>query len=291
MIWGFGTKTTANQFIQAFIEKQDNRFFPSIKKDTGEKYYNFHWPDWGYKLDKDVEIAFQGLIRNTHELVEIVKRNHNKYYYFDQPYFFATGYQIHKETNSMWYRICVNNTQKTFISKDKKYKKRYEDLYSKTKDELTLKPWRENGEHILVIPPSYHTAKWYGIDRHKWTEQVIKEIKKTSRRPIRVRYKYVENADWGTKVSKPLKEDLENCWAMVSWHSMCAIEAVVNGVPSFTSQHSPAKPVSLSLDNLDIVDDPHMPDREQWLYSLTGAQFTLDEMKSGYAYNFLQEEK
>ena len=54
-----------------------------------------------YKLDKDVEIAFQGLIRNTHELVEIVKRNHNKYYYFDQPYFFATGYQIHKETNGI----------------------------------------------------------------------------------------------------------------------------------------------------------------------------------------------
>ena len=43
----------------------------------------------------------------------------------------------------MWYRICVNNTQKTFISKDKKYKKRYEDLYSKTKDELTLKDWRK----------------------------------------------------------------------------------------------------------------------------------------------------
>ena len=28
-----------------------------------------------------------------------------------------------------------HNTQKTFISKDKKYKKRYEDLYSKTKDD------------------------------------------------------------------------------------------------------------------------------------------------------------
>ena len=45
--------------------------------------------DWGYKLDKDVEIDFQGLIRNTHELVEIVKRNHNKYYYFDQFIFYS----------------------------------------------------------------------------------------------------------------------------------------------------------------------------------------------------------
>ena len=37
-------KTTANQF-EAFIEKQDNRFFPIMQKDTNEKYYNFHWPE------------------------------------------------------------------------------------------------------------------------------------------------------------------------------------------------------------------------------------------------------
>ena len=34
-----------------------------------------------------------------------------------------------------------------------------------------------------------------------------------------------------------------------------------------------------------------MPDREQWLYSLLGAQFTKSEMQSGYAYSFLQDEK
>ena len=291
MIWGFGTKTTANQFIQAFIQKKENRFFDSQQKDTGEKYYNFHWPDWGYKLDKGVEIAFQGLIRNTHELVDIVKRNHNKYYYFDQPYFFATGYQIHKETNGMWYRICVNNTQKTFISKDKKYKKRYEDLYSKTKDELTLKSWRKNGEHILVIPPSYHTAKWYGIDRAVWESDIVAKLKRHTDREIRIRHKYIGNMDVGNKIRKPLEEDLRDCWAMVSWHSMCAVEAVLNGIPSFTSEHSPAKPVSLNLSHLDCIEEPRKPDREQWLYSLLGAQFTLKEMESGFAYNFLQDEK
>ena len=78
---------------------------------------------------------------------------------------------------------------------------------------------------------------------------------------------------------------------MVSWHSMCAVEAIMNGVPSFTSPHSPASPVSLPLYNLDSIENPHMPDREQWLYSLLGAQFTKSEMQSGYAYNFLQDEK
>ena len=78
---------------------------------------------------------------------------------------------------------------------------------------------------------------------------------------------------------------------MVSWHSMCAVEAVLNGIPSFTSEHSPAKPVSLNLSHLDMIEDPYICDREQWLYSLLGAQFTLKEMKSGYAYEFLKDEK
>ena len=78
---------------------------------------------------------------------------------------------------------------------------------------------------------------------------------------------------------------------MVSWHSMCADEAVLNGIPSFTSEHSPAKPVSLNLSHLDCIEEPYMPKREQWLYSLLGAQFKLEEMKSGYAYKFLQDEK
>ena len=97
--------------------------------------------------------------------------------------------------------------------------------------------------------------------------------------------------DVGNKIRKPLEEDLKDCWAMVSWHSMCAVESVVRGIPSFTSEHSPAKPVSLNLSHLDCIEEPYMPKREQWLYSLLGAQFKLEEMKSGYAYKFLQDEK
>ena len=121
--------------------------------------------------------------------------------------------------------------------------------------------------------------------------EIVNKLKQHTDREIRVRFKYVDNAEWGQKVMKPLHEDLKNAWAMVSWHSMCAVEAVVRGIPSFTSEHSPAKPVSLNLEHLDCIEEPYMPKREQWLYSLLGAQFKLEEMKSGYAYKFLQDEK
>ena len=53
----------------------------------------------------------------------------------------------------------------------------FERLNKKCQDELTPKPWHYEGEHILVIPPSYHTAKWYGIDRHEWTKDIVKKLK------------------------------------------------------------------------------------------------------------------
>ena len=43
---------------------------------------------------------------------------------------------------------------------------------------------------------------------------------------------------------------------MVSFHSMCAVHAVMAGIPSFCSEHSPAYPVSLGLNELDQIKDP-----------------------------------
>ena len=297
MIYLFSTKWATDQFIEGFAKTKDHILFKPEER-TGQneglaadRFYRFHWPEWDGTFPKDVEIAFQGIIRNTHELYAKCLETKTKFYYFDQPYFFASDYQLHKKFKDIWYRVIVNNTQKNFISHDQKYEDRYKEIYKTTSKEITLQKWRKTGNHILVIPPSYHTARWYGIDRAEWENDIVEKLKRFTEREIRVRHKYIGNTDWGNKVRKPLNEDLKNCWAMVSWHSMCAVEAVMNGVPSFTSPHSPASPVSLPLYKLDSIEEPHMPDREQWLYSLLGAQFTKSEMQSGYAYSFLQDEK
>ena len=289
MIHVFSTKPSSDEFLQNFVETKEHKFYKFEGK-GGEKFYDRQWPDFK-TIPQGDEVAFQGIIRNTHEIKNYCVDNKIKYYYFDQPYFYMSGYATHDHFNDVFYRVCVNNTQKTFISQAQKYEDRYKEFYKKSPEEITLHDWREKGEHILVIPPSHHTARWYGIDRHKWEKDIVSELKKYTDREIRVRHKFVNNKDWGEKVSMPLKEDLKNCWAMVSWHSMCAVEAVMNGVPSFTSPHSPASPVSLQLFNLDSIEEPDMPERKQWLYSLTGAIFTKKEMKSGYAYDFLQDEE
>ena len=296
MIYLFSTKWATDQFIQGFASKQKHKFFTPPEKPgpnksiAADRFYRFHVPEWDGKLE-NVEVAFQGIIRNTHELYEKCLETNTKFYYFDQPYFFASNYVPHKDFGDIWYRIIVNNTQKNFISTSQKYEDRYKEIRKNSYEETELKDWRTKGNHIVVIPPSYHTARWYGIDRHTWTNEIVNKLKQHTDREIRVRYKYIDNAEWGPKLMKPLHEDLKDAWAMVSWHSMCAVESVVRGIPSFTSEHSPAKPVSLNLEHLDCIEEPYMPKREQWLYSLLGAQFKLEEMKSGYAYKFLQDEK
>ena len=292
MIYLFSTKWATDQFIQGFASKQENRFFTSeeMPGSNPDRFYRFHWPEWDQKLE-NVEVAFQGIIRNTHEIYQKCLETNTKFYYFDQPYFFASNYVPHKHFGDIWYRVIVNNTQKNFISKAQKYEDRYKEIRKNSYEETELKDWRTKGNHIVVIPPSYHTARWYGIDRHEWVNEILNKLKQHTDREIRVRFKYIDNAEWGPKLKKPLHEDLKDAWAMVSWHSMCAVESVVRGIPSFTSEHSPAKPVSLNLSHLDCIEEPYMPKREQWLYSLLGAQFKLEEMKSGYAYKFLQDEK
>ena len=263
MIYVFSTKWASDQFVEGFVKKREHKIFRSAERPgpnegiAADRFYRFYWPEWDQKLE-NVEVAFQGIIRNTHEVYEKCLETKTKFYYFDQPYFFMSGYQPHKKFNDIWYRIIVNNTQKNFISKSQKYEDRYKEICKTTSKGITLKKWRPKGEHILVIPPSYHTAKWYGIDRAVWESDIVAKLKRHTDREIRVRHKYIGNLDVGNKVRKPLEEDLKNCWAMVSWHSMCAVEAVLNGIPSFTSEHSPAKPVSLNLSHIDMIEDPYI---------------------------------
>src|SRR5210317_1964965 len=246
MIHVFETKKVVEQFTHSFVEKISNRKYRCVEN-AGEEFFRTSWPNFKNDLQEGDEIAFQGIIRNTHTL-------------------------------------------KKYIDNNPKHKKRFEKIQEQTA-ELKLKPWRKDSSdsHILVIPPSQHTARWYGLCRHEWETEIVKELKKHTNRPIKVRHKFVDNADFGQKVHKPLQEDLQGCWAIVSWHSMCASEAVVKGIPSFSSKHSPAAPVSYSLQELDKIEKPKMPDRELWLYSLLGSQFTISEMKSGFAYNYIND--
>ena len=114
------------------------------------------------------------------------------------------------------------------------------------------------------------------------------ELKKHTDRPIRIRHKPRRKGTSGPAAALiSLKEDLENCHAMVTSVSMAAIEAVINGVPVFTNEHSPCAPVGLQ--DVCKIDEPIRPSREEWAYSWAYAQFTPKEIESGLAYEILND--
>ncbi len=299
MIYVFDVKRASSPFVNKFVKKYPNTVFNNLEGE-GEKFYNYTWPKWDGDIPKNTEVVFQGLLRGTKEVYDKCKELGRDFYYLDQPYFFMSNYHEHQAFKDRWYRIIKNDTQKNFIDKTPRNKRRYERLVEQIKtnpaalDEITLKPWNYDGQHILVIPPSYHTAKWYGIDRHDWERYYLNELRKYTKREIRVRHKYKNNANdilEGKRNGKNLYDDLRGCHAVVSFHSMVASQAVVHGIPSFCSEHSPAWPVSLSLKEIDQIEDPlYSGEREQWLWSLVGSQFTEIEMANGTAYRYLNGE-
>jgi hypothetical protein len=288
MLYLFNTKRGTRKYLEEFAKGNDNKFF-DFAETNGPKFYNQHWPMWNGKFpDEDVEVCFQGIIRGTKRLQTACEENDIPYYYFDQPYLFYNEYQPHPAFGQPWYRIIKNNVQ--MIDVHIRHKERFDYVMGMCTDkdtinQVTLKDWK-TGDHILIIPPSEHTANWYDMKVDGWVDGIINEIQKYTDRPIKVRYKYA-NKRFGKRNTTPLKEDLKNCHAMVSWHSMAACEAVIAGVPSFTSEHSPANMVSYGLNDLDKIEQPLKSNRKVWLWSLLGNQFMLSEITTDYAYKYL----
>ena len=295
----FETKKSSSPFVRAFSSKHNPKVFWSKENNTAkgkgaDRFNDYSWPTWNGEIEENTQVVFQGLVRGTKAVHDVCISEGRDWYYFDQPYFFSNDYQ-QSDTGDRWYRICKNNTQKNYIEKSRAVNRRYDDLIErinqKCRDELIPKPWQYEGQHILVIPPSYHTAHWYGIDRLEWQDDIVKKLKKHTRKDIVVRQKFKNDEDWGERLDKPLSEDLKNCYAMVSFHSMCAVHAVMAGVPSYCSEHSPAYPVSLGLNQLDQIKDPlYTGERHDWIKSLMCAQFTELEMMNGKAWSHLNGE-
>ena len=295
----FETKKASAPFLKAFAKGIESQIFHAkenndINIKSADRFYNYSWPNWNGEIPENTSAIFQGIIRNTKKVHDVCVSEGRDWYYFDHPYFFFSDY-AQSDTGERWYRVCKNNTQKNYLEKSYKVNRRYDNLMDKLnqecKDKLTPKPWQYEGKHILVIPPSYHTAKWYGIDRIEWENDIVKKLKKHTRKEIVVRQKFKNNEDWGERLDKPLSEDLKDCYAMVSFHSMCAVHAVMAGVPSYCSEHSPAYPVSLGLNQLDQIKDPlYTGERQDWIKSLMCAQFTELEMMNGKAWSHLNGE-
>lgn len=138
------------------------------------------------------------------------------------------------------------------------------------------KPWRKIGSHIVIAEPGPDFGRAFGIDSAGWLARTEPIIRASTDRPIVVRSRFAPH---------PLAKDLAGAWALITHSSNVAVDAVLAGIPVFVEATSMALPVGRLIPH--DIEDPALPDREDWWASLMCQQFTLAEMANGVAYNYL----
>jgi hypothetical protein len=155
--------------------------------------------------------------------------------------------------------------------------------------DIHFAPWRDRGDHILLCGQVPWDASVDSSNHYDWIEQAVSRIRKFSDRKIvfRPHPKAPDYFIHGVEYSrKPIQEDFKNCWAVVTFNSNSAVEAVIAGVPAFVEDMgSMAYPVANR--NLIYLDDPKTPKRDQWAYNLAYCQWTPEEMRSGETWRHL----
>lgn len=167
-----------------------------------------------------------------------------------------------------YYRLCYRGMSPVFLPKTA-------DLRKPT---ITPKPWRAaaGGRHVLLAMPGVHFGMALGIDVAGWCETIEAELCRHTDRPIKVRPR--ESRD-------PLAADFANAWCCVTHSSNVAVDAAIAGIPVFVAPTSAAAPVGRT--DLEI-EEPVMPGRKRWIYSLASQHFTIPEMRAGIARDWMR---
>lgn len=162
---------------------------------------------------------------------------------------------------------------------------------------IKLKSMRNNNDgHILLCGQSEKAAGVFGFAAEEWERSAIAVLKKHTSKQIIYRPKPSWNQAAqinGTTYSPPeqkLESVLNSAWAIVTHHSNVGIDALIEGIPSFTLEGL-AK--SLSRIDLKDIERPLYPSdeaRQQLFNDVAYTQWSVQEMQTGAAWDYLNGE-
>jgi hypothetical protein len=161
---------------------------------------------------------------------------------------------------------------------------------------LNLKDNRTTGNHILICMQRNGGWSMGGADVQDWVISTINELRKYSDRPIVIRPHPGDKATKellnstnatnklrGLTISRNanLKDDLINCWAVVNCNSSPVVGAAIEGYPIFVTDPDKSQCREVANLSLSDIENPLLPDRQQWVERLSMFHWNFDELKSG----------
>lgn len=240
-----------------------------------------------YKRNKDL-ITDPILIRGikTGDFAKHARQNNRDFYFMETGYLGNYRSENNRTARKVYHRIEKNAMQQTRIMDVPN--DRWQALCDFNPD-LEYLGWRKKpGKKILLIMSTEKPFEYYGENRDIWIKNTISTIKKYTNKEIIIREK-VGRADRTSSdtIYDALADDV---WALVTYNSIAAIEAIQFGIPAFSLAPTAASVVSTN--DLSLIDRPPRVDEEliqRWLWSIAYGQFTIDELLNGEAWRIVQE--
>ena len=166
---------------------------------------------------------------------------------------------------------------------------------------VNLKPWRVAGDHILIFcqrPKGFNMF----INQENWLDTTIANIRQYSNRPIMIRmhpgdgtrekqiHKIRKKYRKAVTISyhENIRDALANCWCTVGINSTPNVVSAIEGIPGYIEdpQHSWAADVAFT--DLSLLENPPMPDRNQWVNKIANIHWSNDEVKSGQLWSAIK---
>jgi hypothetical protein len=229
--------------------------------------------------NKDIPLIFRGMTQR--KTVALCEKQNRDYFYID------TGYIGNMQRYKDWHRVVKNGMQHVNVNYDMP-EDRFRTI-SASKSYLNFPGWKKGGRAILVVTPSEKPCKFYGINRDKFVEETISTLKKFTDRPIIIRDKAIRRKRVGSgSIYNQL--DTEDIFAVVTYNSIAATEAVGYGIPAFTLAPNAADPFCLKdLSKIEspLYEDPHKV--QKWQHWLAYCQYHPKELSNGTAMRLIEE--
>jgi len=160
---------------------------------------------------------------------------------------------------------------------------------------VDLKPWRTEGNHILILCQRPKGWNMLGNDQDQWLDKMISKIRKHSQRPIVVRmhpgdgtrFKQIEKIQkrYGKAISisekENIRDELVNCWCAVGFNSTPNVVSVILGVPVYLEDPRHSWAADIAFTDLSLIENPPTPDRTQWVKRIANIHWSNDEVVQG----------
>jgi hypothetical protein len=174
---------------------------------------------------------------------------------------------------------------------------------------VNVKPWRENGKHILMCLQRNGGWSMKGMDNQDWARSMIERIRQYSDRPIIIRGhpgdrragKYLNPAERAFKLhgldnvhvsdhrNRSLQMDLAGAWCTVVYNSSPAVASAIEGVPIFVDDPVDCQAQDVANTEISNIEKPDLFDREHWLQKLSMCHWNFEELSSGEAWAHMKK--